>query len=338
MDIELFHKKYTPRNLLEIQHNENLVNTLKQLLVKKQEIPNLLFIGGHSFDSIRIVRAFLSSYYDNSVFDFKNVTINCDDCDVVVKKSQYHYEFDMNYHKFTKRDLIIKFIKEIAKTCNISTRKHNVIVVKNANIIIHKVQAALRRIMETCSKTTRFIFLTSSKNKIVEAVRSRCCELNIVKLDKSFLINYLKKIVKNEKIKISDRDLLKIVILNEYSIVKSLETLQVYQVNPEIIKTIHRNCPYREIYFYIKKLDIKYFEIIENLLYNLLLLDIPYSEIFKKILKYVIKDKHLTDTVKIKATSVTAKHDYRCLRGNKSIIHLNNYILELIEVILENNK
>ena len=335
--MNFFQKKYTPKSLNDITFSSRSIDLLKNLSFNHKKLPNLLFSGMKTFDLMLIVRAFINDIYGYDNIINKKINISYDGSDMNILSSQYHYEFDMNYYKFSRRDLILKFINAVSKTVNVSTGSFNIVVIKDAHLITHKVQAALRRTMEQYSKSIRFIFISRSQNNLVEAIQSRCQKILIVKPDLKWMIKFLNKISKYEKITVDKKVLAKIAFLSNFSYIDCLDILQLYQKNPNSLKLYKKFNPYNEILFYIKKGNINYFSKIENLLYNLLMIDIHISDIIKSILQKIISDKEIPDKLKIEATNISASCEYRCIYGNKNIIHLNYYISKLIQLFNNSN-
>ena len=334
--MEIFHNKYIPESLDDFKFSYFSVNLLKNLVKKPSNMPNLILSGMKTYDLILFVRALLNDMYGKDNLVYKKINLNCDGSEVAIKTSQYHYEFDMNFYKFTRRDLVLKFIDTVSKTINVSNQSYNIVVIKDAHLITHKVQAALRRTMELYVKSVRFIFLSKSCNNLVEAVQSRCSNILITGPNLKQSIKILLNISKLENIEIDTKTLAAIHYNSNNSFIDSLDILQLYQKNPKSIKFYNKYCPYKELLFYIKKADCNYFDIIEKKLYDLLMIDVPVHEIIRLLLDRIIKDKSIPDYIKIKATTIAADSEYRSLYGNKNIIHLNYYCVKLVQLI--NNK
>lgn len=92
--------------------------------------------------------------------------------------------------------------------------KKKIIIIYNFNDMTIEAQNALRRIMEKCANTTRFILICNRHEDIIEAIQSRCCQLKTIGLsyeqssclvDKLGLNNIDPKI-KNLIIMLSDGD------------------------------------------------------------------------------------------------------------------------------------
>src|SRR5512135_2129187 len=64
-------------------------------------------------------------------------------------------------------------------------------------------QTALRRIMETSSRTSRFILICNQSGKIIEPIQSRCAIFRFSKLDKKAMIDHLCFIAGREHVKLS---------------------------------------------------------------------------------------------------------------------------------------
>ena len=201
----IFHNKYIPESLDDFKFSYFSVNLLKNLVKKPSNMPNLILSGMKTYDLILFVRALLNDMYGKDNLVYKKINLNCDGSEVAIKTSQYHYEFDMNFYKFTRRDLVLKFIDTVSKTINVSNQSYNIVVIKDAHLITHKVQAALRRTMELYVKSVRFIFLSKSCNNLVEAVQSRCSNILITGPNLKQSIKILLNISKLENIEIDTK-------------------------------------------------------------------------------------------------------------------------------------
>jgi len=74
------------------------------------------------------------------------------------------------------------------------------IIIEDADHLGPTRQPYLRRIMESSSKTSRFIFTARSPSRIIDALRSRTQQLRIPSTDPEFTITCLEHIVKSENL------------------------------------------------------------------------------------------------------------------------------------------
>jgi replication factor C small subunit len=92
-------------------------------------------------------------------------------------------------------------------------------------------QASLRNVIETFSRSTRFILTCNYLERIIDPLQSRCQTLKIIPPDKLEIINHLMKVINKEGIKCSVSDLETITNNNYPDVRKMLNTIQVSTVD-----------------------------------------------------------------------------------------------------------
>ena len=174
-------EKYRPQTFDEIVSQSIAINNLKKF-VQNTNIPHLIFTGpagtGKTSTALIIARHFL-------------------------KKE----ELDTNLLELNASDTVrIDFVRNVLKNfVNQSLFKDGslkFIVLDEADNIPGQVQQALRRIIEKTSNTTKFILLCNYINKIIDPIISRCAVFRFVSLPKEKIIERLKYISEEEKLKI----------------------------------------------------------------------------------------------------------------------------------------
>jgi len=95
-------------------------------------------------------------------------------------------------------------------------------------------QASLRNVIETFSRSTRFILTCNYLERIIDPLQSRCQTLKIIPPDRLDIINHLMKVTNKENIKHSVSDLETIVNNNYPDVRKMLNTIQISTVNNTI--------------------------------------------------------------------------------------------------------
>jgi DNA polymerase III delta prime subunit len=139
----------------------NIINKLDNFIINKN-VPNIIFYGNSNSGKRTIVYNFIKNIYNND--------------NELIKK----YVFNINcvYNKGIK--FIREEIKYFSKT-NIDNKYFKSILLLNADKLTIDAQSALRRCIELYSHTTRFFFIVEDKNKILNPILSRLCDVYIKK-------------------------------------------------------------------------------------------------------------------------------------------------------------
>lgn len=90
----------------------------------------------------------------------------------------------------------------------------------------HAAQAALRRTMEKETRTTRFCLVCNYVSRIIDPITSRCTKFRFIPLGEEKIIERLKFICDEEKLKIEDDALKSIVDVSGGDMRKAITTLQ----------------------------------------------------------------------------------------------------------------
>src|SRR2546426_300913 len=88
-------------------------------------------------------------------------------------------------------------------------------------------QAALRRTMETYSKTSRFILSANYSSRLIEPIQSRTAVFRFRPLKPDAIAEYIGRIAKSEKLKITDDGMEALVYVAEGDMRRAVNALQV---------------------------------------------------------------------------------------------------------------
>ena len=125
-----------------------------------------------------------------------------------IYKKQWKVNFmDMNASDDRGIDIIRGKIKRTAQSKTAGNAPFRIIFLDECDHLTRDAQAALRRIMEDNAGNCRFILSCNYPSKIIEPIHGRCMEFRFAPLDPEFVVGFLSKIRKNEKIDITDRGL-----------------------------------------------------------------------------------------------------------------------------------
>ena len=195
-------EKYRPTNIDNYVGNENIKNTIKSY-ISQNDIQNLLFYGPAGTGKTTLAKLIT-----------KNI-----DCDVLYINASDERGIE------TIRDKVSGF----ASTMSFKPLK--IVILDEADFLTIMAQASLRNVIETFSRSTRFILTCNYLERIINPLQSRCQTLKIIPPDKLEIVNHLMKVVNKEKIKCSVNDLETIANNNYPDVRKMLNTIQISTVD-----------------------------------------------------------------------------------------------------------
>ena len=199
-------EKYRPTNIDNYVGNESIKNTIKNYITQN-DIQNLLFYGPAGTRKTTLAKLIT-----------KNI-----DCDVLYINASDERGIE------TIRDKVSGF----ASTMSFKPLK--VVILDEADFLTIQAQASLRNVIETFSRSTRFILTCNYLERIIDPLQSRCQTLKIIPPNKVEIVNHLIKVIKKDNIKTSVSDLETIVNNNYPDVRKMLNTIQISTVDNKLI-------------------------------------------------------------------------------------------------------
>lgn len=197
-DHGLLVEKYRPTNLNNYVGNESIKKSISSY-IGQNDIQNLIFYGPAGTGKTTLAKLIV-----------KNI-----ECDHLYINASDERGIE------TIRDKVSGF----ASTMSFKPLK--VVILDEADFLTIQAQASLRNVIETFSRTTRFILTCNFIERIIDPLQSRCQTLKVVPPNKQDILKHLVKVVKREDISTIEDDL-KIIVNNNYPDVrKMLNTIQV---------------------------------------------------------------------------------------------------------------
>ena len=197
MDHSLLVEKYRPNKLENYVGNENIKKSISKYL-DQNDIQNLIFYGQAGTGKTTLAKLIVTN------LDCDHIYINASD------------ERGIE----TIRDKVSSFASVA------SFKPIKVVILDEADFLTIQAQASLRNIIETFSRTTRFIMTCNFVERIIDPLQSRCQVLKIVPPTKKDVAKHLNWICKEESIKHDINDLVPLV--NQYypDLRKCINTIQ----------------------------------------------------------------------------------------------------------------
>jgi replication factor C small subunit len=201
----LWVEKYRSQNLDSYVGNENIKTTIGKYL-QQNDIQNFLFYGPAGTGKTTLAK----------------LIVNNLDCDYMYINASDERGID------TIRDKVTGFASAA------SFKSLKVVILDEADFITIQGQAALRNVIETYSRTTRFILTCNFVERIIDPLQSRCQVLKIVPPSKQDIAKHVAKVLEQEEVSYTMDDI-KILVTQFYPDVrKMLNTAQLSNQDGEL--------------------------------------------------------------------------------------------------------
>jgi len=205
LENSLLVEKYRPSELENYVGNKSIKKSIAQYL-DQNDIQNLIFYGPAGTGKTTLAKLIV-----------KNL-----DCDHLYINASDERGIE------TIRDKVQGFASVA------SFKPLKVIILDEADFLTIQAQASLRNIIETFSRTTRFIMTCNFVERIIDPLQSRCHVLKIVPPTKQDVARHLSWILEQEKIRYEMQDLVPLV--NQYypDLRKCINTIQLSTIDNDL--------------------------------------------------------------------------------------------------------
>ena len=304
-------EKYRPKILDEVVGLKDIVESLKAFLKNPKTMPHLLFAGvpGTGKTTLALVIA--------------------------------HELFGQNWRSFTLElnasdergiDTVRDRIKDFSRysRSGFGNIPFAIIILDESDQMTGPAQTALRRIMETSSRTSRFILICNQSSKIIEPIQSRCAIFRFSRLDKQAMKEHLQLIAKKENVTLLPEAAERIVEYAEGDLrhaINALQTASAYKqgyIDEKIASLVIGEASPVQVQKMIRKALYGDFIEARKVMYEIMgNFGFSGTEIIRQIQREINKMSDITPEQKADLSGIIGEYDYRLTQGANSDIQLS---------------
>jgi replication factor C subunit 3/5 len=331
-------------NVKPIIFHKNELELLNRM-AKDESIPHIIFYGPTGAGKKTLVKQFLQNLYnDESVHKlldtpYKVYSGNNKATEVIIKQSNYHIIIEPNNNNFDKY-LIQYVVKEYAKKiplCIFTEEKpFKIVLINNIDNLSYYAQTSLRRTMEKYSSTCRFIMICRSLSSVIDPIRSRCFCFKIDSPSNLELTHLIMSVTYQEQMTLQLDELSKILNFGEGNIKQILWFLQMHKLGMK--QTTLYDISIKTIFDKLLSNDLEEILSIRELIYKIMITNITGIQIMKDVLKKILKSKKVNETCKLNVAEYAAKYSHNLTRDRREMIHLEPFMISVMNIFNKYNK
>ena len=318
---EIWVEKYRPKTLGEVVGQDDIVERL-QSYAKAANLPHLLFAGPAGTGKTT--------------------------CAIALARDMYGPEWKQNYYELNSSDergidVVRSKIKGIARIAPFGGTSFKIIFLDEADNLTADAQAALRRTMETYSKTSRFILSANYSSRLIEPIQSRTAVFRFRPLRPDAIREYLGRIAKAEKLKITDDGMDALIYIAEGDMRRAVNSLQVAAalgstIDADVLYKVASTIKPEEVKQLIEKALTGDFlrarEVLDRLLIEY---GVSGEDVLRQLHRSVF-DMNVPDEYQVRLLDRIGETDFRLIEGSNERIQLEALLAHFALIGQELNK
>ena len=304
-------EKYRPKKLDEVVDLTEIVDSIKAFMKKPQTIPHLMFAGIPGTGKTTLALCIAHELFGPN---WKSFTL------------------ELNASDERGIDTVRERIKDFSRysRSGFGNVPFALIVLDECDQMTGPAQTALRRIMETGSRTSRFILICNQSSKIIEPIQSRCAIFRFSRLNRQAMKDHLCMLAKKENVTLSPDAAERIVDFSEGDLrhaINALQTASAYKegiVDEKTVSLVIGEASPAQVQKMIRKALFGDFMEARKTMYDIMgSYGFSGSEIIRQMQREIFKMSDLTPEQKAQLSDVIGEYDYRLTQGANSDIQLS---------------
>jgi replication factor C small subunit len=304
-------EKYRPKTLDEVVGLKDIVESLKAFMKNPKTMPHLMLAGIPGTGKTTIALAIAHELYGSN---WRNFTL------------------ELNASDERGIDTVRDRIKDFSRysRSGFGEIPFALIILDECDQMTGPAQTALRRIMETSSRTSRFILICNQSSKIIEPIQSRCAIFRFSRLDKQAMKEQLQCIATKENITLQPEAADRIVDYSEGDLrhaINALQTASAYKpdcVDEKTVSMVIGEASPMQVQKMIRKALYGDFIEARKTMYEIMgSFGFSGNEIIRQVQREISKMSDLTPEQKAEISNIIGEYDYRLTQGANSDIQLS---------------
>ena len=319
-------------NLDDYKIHQNQIKMLK--MYNKDTIPNILLYGPKNSGKKNLIKNYIKYLFGLEKLDYTikvyNIKINNNDVKITIKQSLYFLEIKLCEYGLYDKHVLCDFIKNIADNKSV-TNNYRIIIVNDIGSTTKNAQLALRRMMETLVKSTRFFFTTNSRSNLDDAIVSRCYSIRIPLPNNLELTEHIKSLSSVYEINLTNQQINKIIKKSK----RNLYLVNMLLIDDNLKYEDPINFIVKELNTHILNKNINFLEKIRTIIYKAHLLNYSTSDIIKSYLNYIFEKKIFTDHECMLISQEAALNEHQNCIGKKPFYNLEKLFIFIKRIVIQ---